>query len=65
MNGTVKFFNNKKGWGFIADEEGKEYFVHYSEIRKEGYKSLKKDQPVTFDLGSNEKGQIAVNVNPV
>lgn len=60
--GTVKWFNQKKGYGFISGEDGKDYFVHFSGIAKEGFKSLDQNQEVTFDVSTNDKGEIAVNV---
>lgn len=66
MNGTVKWFNNKKGYGFIIENETKkEYFVHFSGIKMEGYKSLKDSDKVTFDLIDSEKGQMCSNVEKV
>ena len=62
MKGTVKWFNQKKGFGFILGEDGKDYFVHFTGIVKEGFKSLEQDQEVTFEVSSNDKGEIAVNV---
>lgn len=62
MKGTVKWFNNHKGYGFITDENGKDVFVHYSAIVGEGFKSVKEGAEVTFDLGTNEKGECAANV---
>ncbi len=61
MNGTVKFFNNMKGFGFIAGEDGNEYFVHLTGI-KEGVK-LNENDPVTFDVEEGDKGPKAVNVD--
>lgn len=63
--GTVKWFNQKKGFGFILGEDGKDYFVHFSGILKEGFKTLEQDQVVTFDVSTNDKGEIAVNVECV
>lgn len=61
--GTVKWFNNAKGYGFILPEEGgDDLFVHYSAIRMDGYKTLKAGQAVQFDAESGDKGQHAVNV---
>ena len=60
--GTVKWFNNQKGYGFITDSEGKDIFVHYSGINKEGFKSLEDGQAVTFDVMDVERGKQAVNV---
>lgn len=61
MNGTVKFFNNMKGFGFIAGEDGKEYFVHQTGL-KEGVNLNENDQ-VTFDVEEGDRGPKAVNVN--
>lgn len=63
--GTVKWFNPKKGFGFLVGEDNKDYFVHYSSIVKDGFKSLDEGQEVTFDLSTNEKGEVAVNVQLV
>ena len=60
--GTVKWFNNLKGYGFLCDEEGKDIFVHYSEINMEGYKTLKEGNHVKFDLIHTPKGLQAHNV---
>ena len=62
-NGTVKWFNNQKGYGFISDEEGKDVFVHYSGITMEGFKSLEEGQEVEYDIVDGEKGPQAINVN--
>ena len=59
MKGTVKWFNNQKGYGFISDESGKDVFVHYSGLNMEGFKSL--DEGASVDIVDGEKGQ-AVNV---
>ena len=60
--GTVKWFNQKKGFGFIVGEDGKDYFVHFNGIAREGFKTLEQNQSVTFDISNNDKGEIAVNV---
>ena len=63
--GTVKWFNNVKGYGFIAQEQGEDLFVHYSAIQQEGYKSLNAGEEVQFDLTTGEKGLQAQNVSKV
>ena len=60
--GTVKWFNAEKGFGFITSEEGKYLFVHYSEIKKEGFKTLEEGQQVSFDVKEGQKGPQAANV---
>ncbi|MBO5998580.1 MAG: cold-shock protein [Lachnospiraceae bacterium] len=60
--GTVKWFNNQKGYGFISDAEGKDVFVHYSGLNMEGFKSLDEGQAVEYDVIQGEKGPQAVNV---
>lgn len=60
--GTVKWFNNQKGYGFISDEAGKDVFVHFSGIAGEGFKSLEEGQAVEFELTEGAKGPQAVNV---
>lgn len=62
MKGTVKWFNNQKGFGFICDEDGKDVFVHYSGINMDGFKSLEENAEVEFDVVESEKGPQAVNV---
>jgi CspA family cold shock protein len=63
--GTVKWFNNKKGFGFIApDDGGDDVFVHYNSIVTDGYKSLQEDQKVTFETEDGPKGPAAINVVP-
>ena len=62
MKGTVKWFNNQKGYGFICDEEGKDIFVHFSGLNMEGYKTLAEGENVEFDVVEGEKGPQAVNV---
>ena len=59
MKGTVKWFNNQKGYGFISDESGKDVFVHYSGLNMEGFKSL---EAVEFEVTEGAKGPQAVNV---
>jgi len=60
--GTVKWFNETKGFGFIQREEGEDVFVHYSSIRGEGFKSLSEGQKVEFMLGQGQKGPQANDV---
>lgn len=62
MKGTVKWFNNQKGYGFISDETGNDVFVHYSGIASEGFKSLEEGSSVEFDVIDGAKGPQAVNV---
>ncbi len=59
--GTVKFFNNSKGWGFI-ESDGKDVFVHYTAIKTEGYKSLDKGEEVEFEIVEGPRGPHADNV---
>ncbi|MEA5004281.1 MAG: cold-shock protein [Christensenella sp.] len=67
-NGTVKWFNAEKGFGFITnDESGEDVFVHFSAIQADGYKSLQEGQKVTFDMEQDTRDSSkmrAVNVNP-
>jgi CspA family cold shock protein len=61
--GTVKWFSNQKGYGFITEDgTGKEVFVHYSAIQGQGYKSLQEGEKVKFEITSGQKGDQAVNV---
>ena len=60
--GTVKWFNETKGYGFIARDNGSDVFVHYSAIRGNGFKTLKEGQRVEFEVGQGPKGPQAVNV---
>lgn len=62
MQGTVKWFNNQKGYGFISDENGRDVFVHYSGIVSDGFKTLNEGAKVTFDIEDGQKGPQAVNV---
>lgn len=60
--GTVKWFNNQKGYGFISDEQGNDIFVHFSGIKSDGFKSLEEGQAVEFDVVDGAKGPQATNV---
>jgi CspA family cold shock protein len=60
--GTVKWFNDQKGYGFITPENGKDVFVHHSSIQGEGYKSLSEGQQVEFEIQQGPKGEQAINV---
>jgi cold shock protein len=60
--GTVKWFNAKKGYGFIATSEGKDIFVHYASIKSDGFRTLNEGDDVTFDITEGEKGLRAENV---
>ncbi len=62
MKGTVKWFDAKKGYGFITMEDGNDIFVHYSAIQMDGYKNLKENQSVVFDISEGSKGKQASNV---
>ena len=62
MNGTVKWFNAKKGFGFISDEEGKDVFVHFSALQMDGFKVLEEGDKVAFEVVNGEKGPQAANV---
>ena len=60
--GTVKWFNNQKGYGFTSDEQGNDVFVHFSGLNMEGFKSLEEGASVEFDITEGAKGPQAVNV---
>ena len=63
--GTVKWFNNQKGYGFSSDEEGNDVFVHYSGLAMDGFKSLEEGATVEFDVTDGAKGPQAINVTVV
>lgn len=63
--GTVKWFNNQNGYGFITDSEGNDIFVHYSGLNMEGFKALRERQNVEFDVIETEKGRQAMNVTVI
>ncbi|MHC4060838.1 MAG: cold-shock protein [Planctomycetota bacterium] len=60
--GTVKWFNQRKGYGFISTPDGRDIFVHYSNIAGDGFKTLVEGEPVSFDIVEGEKGPRAENV---
>jgi len=62
QKGKVKWFNDTKGYGFIAQEQGEDVFVHFSAIRMDGFKTLAEGQPVEFELKTGDKGLAAENV---
>ena len=62
MNGTVKWFDVRKGFGFISDEDGMDYFVHFSEIRGDGFKRLRDGQSVTFESGEDHQGRLVARL---
>ncbi|MBO8154050.1 cold-shock protein [Thermovirga sp.] len=65
MQGTVKWFNEAKGYGFITSDEGNDVFVHFSAIQMDGFKTLSEGQRVQFDVVQGEKGPQAANVQRV
>lgn len=62
VNGTVKWFNDSKGFGFIARDNGQDVFVHHSAIQAQGFKSLSEGERVSFDVVDGPKGPSAANV---
>ena len=62
-NGTVKWFSNKKGYGFIEREDGQDLFVHYTSINTSGFKTLTEGDQVSFDIEESDRGPVAKNVN--
>ena len=65
MKGTVKWFNAEKGFGFITGEDGKDVFAHFSQIQKQGFKSLEENERVTYDLVQGQRGPQASNIKTV
>ena len=65
MEGKVKWFNEKKGYGFIETDEGSDVFVHYSAITGDGFRTLAEGQRVEFDVEEGQKGLQAKNVRPL
>ncbi|MGE5627024.1 MAG: cold-shock protein [Solirubrobacterales bacterium] len=63
MNGTVKWFNAEKGFGFITGEDGNDVFAHFSQINSEGFKSLGEGQKVSYEVVKGQKGLQAENIN--
>jgi len=64
-NGSVKWFDDRKGYGFIEQEDGPDVFVHHSAINATGFKSLREGDQVTFDIEQGQKGPAAANVTVV
>jgi cold shock protein len=64
-SGTVKWFSDKKGYGFISQEDGKDVFVHFTSINGNGFRTLAEGQAVTFELEETERGPVAKNVDRV
>ena len=62
MRGTVHWFNNQKGYGFISDESGNDVFVHYSGLNMDGFKTVEENAEVEFEIVDGDKGPQAVNV---
>jgi cold shock protein len=62
MNGTVKWFNAEKGYGFITGEDGVDVFAHFSQIQKDGFKTLEEGEKVTFEVTNGAKGPQAENI---
>ena len=65
INGTVKWFNDRKGFGFIEQADGPDVFVHHSAINSSGFKSLNEGDQVSFDIEQGQKGPAAANVNVI
>ena len=65
LKGTVKWFNDDKGFGFITAEDGNDYFAHFSQINKEGFKTLQEGAEVTFEITEGAKGPQASNIETI
>ncbi|KFZ27687.1 MAG: Cold shock-like protein CspD [Candidatus Izimaplasma bacterium HR2] len=65
MTGKVKWFNSEKGYGFITTDEGQDIFAHYSQIQKDGFKSLDENERVSFDVVDGDKGPQASNIESI
>ena len=65
MKGTVKWFNNQKGYGFISDADGNDLFFHFSALQMDGYKTVDQGVEVEYDITEGEKGPQAVNVKAI
>ncbi|WP_068267952.1 cold-shock protein [Caviibacter abscessus] len=62
MKGTVKWFNEKKGFGFILGEDGKDYFLHFSNIEKQGFKTVLEGERVSFEVENSDRGPQATKI---
>ena len=65
MTGTVKWFNAEKGYGFITTENGEDLFAHFTQIQKDGFKSLEDGEAVSFDVVEGDKGPQAANIQSI
>lgn len=65
LTGACKWFSSKKGYGFITGDDGKDYFIYFSDINMKGFKTLTEGQRVTFDTKETDRGVSAINVTPV
>ena len=65
MNGTVKWFNAEKGFGFITEEDGQDVFAHFSQINVDGFKTLEEGQKVSFEVTQGQKGPQAENITVI
>jgi len=65
MTGKVKWFNSEKGYGFITTDEGQDVFAHYSQIQKDGFKTLDENERVSFEVVDGDKGPQASNIESI